>query len=78
MKQWIYELNDGSKGFTFGRRKHTRDQAVAFLAWAHPGSELVSCEPYQPAPECVWDGRNAYRDANPDWWRQLYGGKQTA
>lgn len=74
MKRWTFELADGTKGFTFGRRPQTREWAIEHLAHAYPGIELVSCEAYVPPPvQSVWLGRNAYRDANPKWWECLYG-----
>lgn len=71
--QWTVTLAVGGPHRVYGRKPITAEQAIAYLTYWEPDVVVTDCQPYFPPPKSVWDGRNAYRDANPDWWRWLYG-----
>ncbi|SKV08981.1 Uncharacterised protein [Mycobacteroides abscessus subsp. abscessus] len=74
-KNWWIEVTEGKPWIVYSNRLLTRAEALARLTRSDPHLRVVGCEPYvQPRPT-VWSGRNAYRDANPNWWERLYGRK---
>lgn len=75
--QWDYTLTGGERVIIWASRPITEEQAREILVKDLPGAVVVSVKRWESKSGSVWDGRNVYRDAFPEWWELLYGRKQT-